>query len=57
MILWQDNPTKEMIISSYIMGLPFDLVHAAATVFFLWIAASPMIEKIDRIKIKYGISE
>lgn len=56
-ILWQDNPTKEMIISSYIMGLPFDLVHAAATAFFLWIAASPMIEKTDRIKIKYGISE
>ncbi len=56
-ILWQDNPTKEMIILSFVMGFPFDLVHAAATAFFLWIAAQPMTEKLDRIKTKYGIAE
>lgn len=56
-ILWQDNPTKEMIISSFVMGIPFDLVHAASTAFFLWIAANPMVEKLERIKTKYGITE
>lgn len=54
-ILWQPNPTPEMILSGYIMGLPFDLLHAAATVFFLYFAAGPMTGKIDRIKMKYGL--
>ena len=34
---------------------PFDLIHAASTVFFLWILAEPMLEKLDRIKVKYGL--
>lgn len=52
-ILWQANPTVEMIISSYIMGFPFDLVHAVSTAFFLWFISEPMIEKIERVKSKY----
>lgn len=43
------------IISTYVMGLPFDLIHAASTVFFLWFIADPMIEKLERIKTKYNI--
>ena len=31
-----------------------DCVHAASTVFFLLVLAEPMLEKLDRIKIKYG---
>ncbi len=54
-ILWQPNPTPGMIISSYAMGLPFDIVHAAASVFFLWFIGEPMLEKLDRVKLKYGI--
>ncbi len=56
-ILFQAKPDIEMIISSYIMGLPFDLIHAASTAFFLWFAAEPMTEKIERIKTKYGLIE
>lgn len=56
-LIWQPNPTKEMILSAYAMGLPFDLVHAASTAFFLWFLAEPMIEKLERIKIKYGLIE
>lgn len=54
-IMWQSKPTLAMLLSSYTMGLPFDLIHAAATIFFLWFVSEPMIEKMDRIKIKYGI--
>lgn len=54
-LMYQENPTLPMFLSAFVMGLPFDLVHAAATVFFLWFAAPPMIEKLDRMKIKYGI--
>jgi energy-coupling factor transport system ATP-binding protein len=56
-LMWQSKPTAAMIVSSYLAGLPFDLIHASATVFFLWIAAAPMIEKLDRIKLKYGIGK
>ena len=46
-----------MILAYYVSGLPMDLVHAAATVIFLLIAAEPMLEKLDRIKVKYGLVE
>ena len=49
--------TKEMLLAYYISGLPMDLIHAAATVIFLLIAAEPMLEKLDRIKVKYGLVE
>ena len=43
------------ILAYYVSGLPMDLVHAAATVLFLLLAAEPMLEKLDRIKVKYGL--
>lgn len=36
-------------------SLPFDLIHAAASVVFLFLISQPMIEKIERIKKKYGL--
>ena len=54
-IMWQNNITWEMIVASYIAGLPLDLVHAFATAIFLWFISEPMIEKLDRIKMKYGL--
>ena len=47
----------EMLKAYYISGLPMDLIHAAATVIFILIAAIPMLEKLDRIKVKYGLVE
>ena len=44
-----------MLLSSYIVGMPFDCIHAMATWLFLWFAAEPMLEKLDRIKVKYGL--
>lgn len=46
-----------MLWPYYLQGIPFDLVHAIATVVFLYIAAEPMLEKLDRIKVKYGLVE
>ncbi len=56
-IMWQNNITKEMIISAYLMGIPFDLIHALGTAFFLWFISEPMIDKLERIKVKYGLLE
>ena len=47
----------EIIKAYYVSGLPMDLIHAAATVIFILIAAEPMLEKLDRIKVKYGLVE
>jgi energy-coupling factor transport system ATP-binding protein len=49
------NLNWEVILAYYISGLPMDLVHAAATVIFILIAAEPMLEKLDRIQTKYGL--
>ena len=55
--VWQANPTAEMFISAYIMGAPFDLIHAVSTAVFLWFIAEPMIDKLERVKVKYGLIE
>jgi len=47
----------EMLKAYYVSGLPMDLIHAAATVIFILVAAEPMLEKLDRIKVKYGLVE
>ncbi|MEO2778205.1 hypothetical protein ABHB30_02680 [Flavonifractor plautii] len=46
-----------MILTYYVTGFPFDCIQAAATWLFLWFAAEPMLEKLDRIKVKYGLVE
>ncbi|MCL1905711.1 MAG: ATP-binding cassette domain-containing protein [Clostridiales bacterium] len=54
-IMFQEHPTREMFWLAYAQGLPFDIVHMLATVIFLWILGPPMLEKLARIKSKYGI--
>ena len=49
--------TLKALFAYYITGLPMDLVHAFGTALFLMIAAEPMLEKMDRIKVKYGLVE
>ena len=46
-----------LLLTYYVSGIPVDLIHAAATVLFLWLAAEPMLEKLDRIKVKYGLMD
>ncbi len=45
------------LMAYYITGLPMDLVHGFSTVIFIMLAAEPMLEKMDRIKVKYGLVE
>ncbi len=54
-IVWQNKVTREMLLTSYVTGFSFDLLHSISTVFFLWFIAEPMIEKLERIKLKYGL--
>ena len=54
-LMWAHTINWKIILSYYITGLPVDLVRAAATFVFLWLGAEPMLEKLDRIKVKYGL--
>lgn len=54
-IMWQNKINLKMIASACITGMPVDFVHALSTAFFIWFLSEPMIEKIERIKVKYGI--
>lgn len=56
-IMTQNKITWDMIEAAYIMGLPFDLIHATSTAFFLWFLSEPMIDKFERVKTKYGLVE
>ncbi|MFQ6936995.1 MAG: ECF transporter S component [Oscillospiraceae bacterium] len=54
-LMWAHTINWKIILSYYITGLPVDLVRAAATFVFLWLGAEPMLEKLDRVKVKYGL--
>ncbi len=56
-IMWQNKINWDMIASAYIMGIPFDLIHALGTAGFLWFISETMIDKLERIRVKYGLVE
>jgi uncharacterized membrane protein len=49
LISWQSA------VAIYLAGVPFNLVHAVATVIFLFILAPFMIKKLERVREKYGL--
>lgn len=49
--------TKEAAITIYLSGLPVNAVHALATILTILFLCRPMMEKLNRIKIKYGMME
>lgn len=57
-LIWgSESLNWNMILGYYITGFLMDCVHGAATAFFLFCIAEPMLEKLDRIKVKYGLVE
>ena len=49
--------TWELAAAAYASGFVFNLIHAAATVIFLLILARPMLKKLNRIQVKFGLLE
>ena len=54
-ITYQRNINVQMLWFALVYGFPLDMVHAAATVTFLFLISRPMLEKLDRVKLKYGL--
>lgn len=55
-MMWgRETLNLRIIMTYYATGFPMDLIHAASTMIFLWFGAEPMLEKLDRLKVKYGL--
>lgn len=57
LLMFTSELSWKALLATYISGFWFNIVHAIATVFFLYFISQPMIEKLDRIKTKYGMIE
>ena len=55
MVLVRAPMNTASLIAYYAQGLPMDIIHALSTFFILFFAAEPMLEKLDRVKTKYGL--
>lgn len=55
LILWEPDPTWEMLFSTISLGVPYDLMLGGATAAFLLVLSPIFIKAINRIRIKYGI--
>lgn len=49
------EPTLAALLAAYASGLPFNLIFAGATVVFLLVLTRPILNKLRRIKKKYGL--
>ncbi len=56
-ITFEPSVNLSMIFAACVAGFPFNLLHAASTAYFLWFLAEPVMEKLERIKEKYGLTE
>lgn len=54
-LTWINEVNGKIILTYYIAGFPMDCVQAMAIWLFLWFGAERMPEKLDRIKVKYGL--
>ena len=56
-LLWMQGLNMGILVSYLLAGLPMDALQAAATVVFLWCFSGPVLEKLERMKLKYGLLE
>lgn len=55
LIMSRTPVNAETVLFFMAQGLPFDIIHAFSTAAFLFFFADPMLEKLGRIQIKYGL--
>lgn len=49
------EPTFGLVIAIYAAALPMNVILSAATAVFLFFFGRPFIDKIERVKLKYGV--
>ncbi len=53
-LMMTEKPSLETALVVYTAAVPFNMVHAAATMIFIFLLAAPVTEKIMRLRNKYG---
>lgn len=53
----QSEVTRAAAAAIYLSGLPFNAVHAVATALTIWFLSGPLLEKLGRLRTKYGLME
>lgn len=55
-LMWGNSTINaKTLLTCFVTGFPMDCVHAVATAIFLFLIAEPCLEKLERIKLKYGL--
>lgn len=55
-VIWYDGSFHvELYLTSLVTAIPHTVMYAVSNFIFLWFMAKPFGEKLERIKIKYGI--
>jgi hypothetical protein len=57
LLIFSESVNPEILLAVLISGLPFNILHAVATVLFLLVLAYPLLEKLERVKLKFGLME
>ncbi len=55
LIMSQSAIDFQSLAAIYVSGLPMDIIHGLSTAVILFIGAKPILNKLERIKIKYGL--
>lgn len=55
-VLWYDGTFRpELYLSAVVTALPYTAVYSLSNLLFLWWLARPLGEKLERVRIKYGV--
>ena len=55
-VLWYSSGfTAELYLSSLVAAIPHAVLYSVSNAVFLWLLAKPFGEKLERIKVKYGV--
>jgi len=54
-VTYQPELTLGTLLPYIVSGVPFDLIHAGGTIIFLGLLAEPVLEKLSRVKVKFGL--
>lgn len=55
LLMYSAEITPMSLLAVFVSGAPMDLVHAISTVGFLLVLSRPFLEKLERLKVKYGL--
>lgn len=55
-VIWYDGSFRtELYLSALVTAIPHTVMYSVSNFVFLWFCAKPFGEKLERIKIKYGV--